>query len=240
MQHRFHLPNPIDQVPESSVEGFLVKGRLVVAWFVLVLLCSACSIAPSMRLVPEKPIDLSGEWTLDRRVSDDVRARLQPRFNKLESKWRKLEKQADDRGELFIAEPQAESGPDNSTMHWIREQRAREMKALVAFTSPASQLQIKQSAREMRFTTDKGEGTRVLVPGDESSLFVAMGGFTVISGWKDSSFIIDNDGNGDNPIHMLERYTLLGDGSELEFQLVARLPEFGKETFRFVYKRKTP
>jgi hypothetical protein len=225
-QHRFQLPHRIGQ--HCPVAG----------WVVLLLLCSACSIAPSTRLVPEKPIDLSGEWQLDRRVSDDVRARLQPRFNKLETKWRKVEKQAEDRRELFIAEPQAESGPDNSTMHWIREQRDREMKALVAFVSPASHLQIKQSAREIRFTSDKGEGTRVLVPGDKSSLFVAMGGFTVVSGWKDSSFLIDNDGTGDNQIRMLERYTLLADGSELEYQLVARLPEFGKETFRFVYKRK--
>ena len=228
MQHRFHLRNLIGQ------------RWPVVGWFVLWILCSACSIAPSMRVVPEKPIDLSGEWVLDRRVSDDVRGRLQPRFNKLETKWRKVERQAQDRGELFLAEPQAESGPDNSTMHWIREQRDREMKALVAFVSPASQLQIKQSARELRFTSDKGEGTRVLVPGDKSSLFVAMGGFTVLSGWKDRSFIVDNDGNGDNPIHTFERYTLNGEGSELEFQLVARLPEFGKETFRFIYKRKAP
>jgi hypothetical protein len=208
-------------------------------WLVVVMLCTACSMSPSMNATQKGSVDLSGEWVLDRRASDDVRAHLQPRFNRLEDKWRKVEKRAEDQREIFIAEPMPDSGPGNSTMDWIREQRGREMKALVAFLSPATQLQIKQSAREIRFTSDKGDGSRVLVPGEESSLFVAMGGFDVTSGWKDNAFIIDNDGNGDNPMHLVERYRLLENGSALELQLDARIPELGKQSFRFVYKRKT-
>jgi len=222
----------------KSYELIGVRNGSLCVWLAMLLCCTACSIAPSMKATPDKPIDFTGEWSLDRRVSDDVRAHLQPAFDKMESRWRKVEKRAEDRPELFIAEPQAETGPDNSTLQWIREQRAREMKAMVVFLSPATQLQIKQSAHEMRFTSDKGEGTRRLVPGEKSSLFVTMGGFDVQSGWKDGSFVIDNDGNGDNPIHVVERYTMLAGGSELELQVIARLPEVGKETFRFLYKRK--
>jgi len=201
-------------------------------------------MSPRLENTATLPTDLSGQWTLDRHDSDDVRARLAPLFEKKERKWRTMEKHMADNA-TFVepshadnpGDSSSEGGADTSTLHWLRDQRQREVHSLIAFVSPATQLEIRQSAHEIRFSSNKGEGTRALVPGEPSSLFVAIGGFAVTSGWQGNSFVVNSNGSGDNVTHIVERYTLLDQGAQLEERVEVRLPALGKQVFRFIYKR---
>lgn len=204
---------------------------------------SACGSTSRLESAAPVGVDLSGAWLFDRRESDDVRARLMPIFEKRESRLRKQERRYDD-GPPLPAAPNA-GGPrpaDVSNVQWIWQQRRREIEALIAFASPANRLDIEQApgARQIRIANDKGEGTRVLTPGDSSALFSAMGGFKVTSGWSDGVFTIESRGVDDNPIRVVERYALLDGGQQLELRVEARLPEVGKHAFRFVYRRAQP
>jgi hypothetical protein len=181
-------------------------------------------------------VDLSGSWALDRRDSDDVRGRLMPLIEKKERRWRSLERRMTD--ETFVPPPDA---ADNSTMHWMRQQRKQEAEELIAFVAPPAQLDILMSTRdgkqEVRVRTDKGEGTRILVPGQSSSMFFTIGGFEVHSGWHGGAFIVDFKGSGDNSLQVVQYYTVTDAGKRLDMRMETRLPELGKETFHFIYKR---
>jgi hypothetical protein len=201
-----------------------------------------------MDKVASQAVDLTGDWELDRRVSDDVRARLLPIIERQERRWRKLERPFEDEsstsrpgGEPSAADmPRAGTG-EPSTMQWIRQMRRSEAEALIAFVAPATRLQIRQSMRqgrqEISVHTDKGEGTRILVPGEASALFVGMGSFELSSGWQKTRFVVDMRGTGDNSMHIVQYYSLLETGAQLEMRMEAYLPELGKQVFRFVFKR---
>jgi len=178
---------------------------------------------------------------LDRHESDDVRARLLPIFEKHEGRLRKQERRFEE-GPPLPATPNAD-GPrpaDVSTVQWVWQQRRREIEALIAFASPPNRLDIEHThagERRIRIANDKGEGTRVLIPGESSALFSGMGGFEVISGWRDTAFLVESRGTSDNPIRVLEQYVLLDSGATLEVRTEVRLPQIGKHRFRFIYRR---
>lgn len=205
---------------------------------------AACGGAPRLAEAPKTPTVLTGEWLLDRSQSDDVRAKLRPIIGRKENELNRHIKQVGDIGEPEAAGPKSDAegrnrgDEDASTFGWLRRQQRLEFEAVIAWLSPASQLQIDQQGRQFRFLSDKGEGTRRFVPGEESAVFNAFGGFNVSSGWDKSSFVVSSRGNGDNRFRILERYTLLGDGTELEQRVTARLPSLGKHEFRFVYRRR--
>jgi hypothetical protein len=183
-------------------------------------------------------VDLNGSWALDRRDSDDVRARLMPLLEKKERRWRSLEKRMTE--DSYAPPPET---ADNSTMHWMRQQRQQEAEELIAFIAPPTQLDIQMSTRdgkqEVRVKTDKGEGTRVLVPGQTSSMFFGIGGFEVHSGWHSGAFIVDLKGSGDNSLQVVQYYTVTDAGNRLDMRMETRLPELGKQSFHFIYKRNT-
>jgi hypothetical protein len=204
---------------------------------------SSCSIAPSLEKVQPHAVDISGQWALDRRDSDDVRALLKPLIEKKERHWRALEKRAADEGYTGWQDTDSgqPGGGDASTMQWMRQQRQKEAEELIAFVAPPSQLDINMSTRagqqEISVKTDKGEGTRVLVPGQASSLFFEVGAFKVNSGWHGDTFIVDLHGSGENSMQIVQYYTVSDAGNRLDLRLEARLPELGKQTFHFNYKR---
>ena len=193
-------------------------------------------------------IDLSGRWELDRQASDDVRATLKRVFDKKDKQWQREAKRIEDRYEEPLPPPdrsgdvspeeRAERRADMSNVQWLRSQNRREVEALIAWLSPALQLDIRQSPNEIEIKSNKAEGTRHLEPGGSSALFLALGGFEINSGWQDRSYIVNSKGTGDNKIRMLETYTLLEDGAVLEERMKVRLPMLGKHEFRFVYRRR--
>ena len=186
---------------------------------------------------------LDGRWQLDRQASDDVRGRLLPLFLKNEEKWRR-------RAERFrFDEPvlsvegdgpgrNAEVRDDGmSTLRWMQHERRKEIEVLIAMLSPATQIEIRRVDRSIRIATNKGEGARVVTPGESSSLFLAAGGFNVSSAWAQGGLLIESRGNGDNKLQIVERFTLAADGTRVEEQLVVKIPDIGKQSFHFVYKR---
>jgi hypothetical protein len=220
------------------------------------LVLAACGGAPRLADIPVTTVDLVGEWALDRAASDDVRALLRPMIGRRE---RELSRQIQQAGqasdELEVGEsagpPPEVSGPptqpagrrpqedDASMVGWLRRQQRLEFEAVIAWLSPASQLKIDKQDAQFRFLSDKGEGTRRFVPGEQSAVFNAFGGFDVSSGWDKDAFVVSSRGNGDNRIRLLETYTLLDGGATLEERVVARLPSLGKHEFRFIYRRRT-
>jgi hypothetical protein len=231
------------------------EGRLSIAapvgrktWFGICAMLalasmSSCGITPRMETTTSQVVALSGEWLLDRRDSDDVRARLMPLIEKKESRWRALEKRMGDESSISGsgADAPPPGGADLSTMQWMRQQRRSEAETLIGFIAPANQLDISMLSRdglqEISVKTDKGEGTRVLVPGQPSSLFVGVGGFKLNSGWHGGTFIVSLSGSGDNSMQVVQYYTVTDGGDRLEMRMETRLPELGREDFHFVYKR---
>ena len=92
-----------------------------------------------MDKVASEAVDLTGDWVLDRRVSDDVRALLMPIIEKTERRWRLIERRFDEEQ----SDPRQASGPspndtarsptEPSQMQWMRQMRRREADALIAF-----------------------------------------------------------------------------------------------------------
>ena len=221
-------------------------------WLLWLPLLTACSSTPRLESAASGSVDLTGHWVLDRQASDDVRERLLPLLQKHERRMRRTENDIEAReGSLDPAPdsppdagdttrtPQKAALPpgDYSTLHWMQHQREREELALVRWLAAAGELDITQRAGEIRIANDKGEGSRTLVPGESSALFVAMGGFEVTSGWKGTTFVVSSRGTGDNDIRMLEEYALDQDGKRLTETVETRLPAVGKQSFRFVYRR---
>ena len=196
-----------------------------------------CSMTPSMDLTSAKPVDLSGRWMLDRKASDDVRARLLPLIDRKERGWQRDEQPFDDLPpQSANASPDAPRG-EVSTIRWMQQRRQREAMALISTISPGGQLDIRQTPSEIRISSDKGEGSRTLTPGRTSGLFTAIGGFEMSSGWQGTTFVIDSRGTGENHMHVVERYTLIDGGAVLEAKLETKLPDLGKHAFRFIYRR---
>ena len=215
------------------------KGALL--GLAMCVLVTACGTASRLESATTANVDFTGRWLLDRRESDDVRGSLLPIFEKRERRLIKRERQFDDGPPLPTGPSTGGPRPaDVSTVQWIWQQRRREIEALIAFASPANRLDIEHSQdvrHRIRIANDKGEGARVLTPGESSTLFGAMGGFAISSGWRDASFLIESRGIDANPIRVLERYTLIDSEAVLELRVDVRLPEIGKHAFRFVYRR---
>jgi len=204
---------------------------------------AACSSTPN--LAPKGPTtNLSGRWTLERHTSDNVRDRLLAKFDREDRRWRKVE------DKIVEVTPTPAEGPprpvepnDNrpppegvSNIQWMQRQRQREAEYFISLVAPASNIEIQQGARELRFSSDKGQGSRSFIPGRRATLFIAVGGFDVNSGWMENSYLIQSSGTGDNEMDVTELYTLLDDG-RLEERLTVRVPGIGKESFRFFYRR---
>ncbi|HTE41872.1 MAG TPA: hypothetical protein VK629_13655 [Steroidobacteraceae bacterium] len=233
-------PNPTTIVRASAQP----RSRLRLLMVAFAALLAACAMSPGLDVASNQASSIAGSWRLDRQSSDDVRARLEPLFAKKDRHWRKIEQEIDEQSGERINSTRAESrriaqpeGLGGSNMQWMQDQRQREFLVLISMLSPANQIEIQQAPKQLRFSSDKGEGSRTFVPGDISSLVVGVGGFNVRSGWNKTSFLIDSRGTGDNDLHTVERYTVLNDGGLLEEILIAKIPALGKETFRFVYKR---
>jgi hypothetical protein len=64
-----------------------------------------------------------------------------------------------------------------------------------------------------------------------------MGGFALSSGWQKTKFVVDMRGTGENSAHIIQYYTLSESGAQLEMRMEARMPQIGKEEFRFIYNR---
>jgi hypothetical protein len=205
---------------------------------------AACGSSP--KLAPKGPEvpNLSGRWTLERQSSDNVRERLLPLFERQDRRWRKAEQKIIERPPMPEASPPNSARPseasDNlegvSTIQWFQRQRQKEADYIISLVAPAANIEIQQSAREFRFSSDKGQGSRTLTPGRPTTLFIAAGGFEVNSGWRENSFMIESLGSGENEMNITEFYTLLG-ADRLEERLVVRIPGIGKESFRLVYRR---
>jgi outer membrane murein-binding lipoprotein Lpp len=242
--HRFVLSIPKRLRRQTHIRVLTVFFAVVVGG----LLFNGCSSAPRMQTVPKQPIDISGNWSIDRRESDDVRARLRPLAEKQEQRFRRLDRAIEEGpgrslppdnlpGKESEHDGRRDPGSDLSTSGWLRQERQRDTLILIALLGPATKMEIHQSTREMRIVSDKGDGTRVLVPGEKTALFVTAGGFEVTSGWTDKSFVVSSRGTADNGIQMIERYSLIDGGKRLEELLEAHLPAFGKQVFRYVYNR---
>jgi hypothetical protein len=227
------------------VVDIVIKRAVVMLTLVWV---SSCAMAPTMDKVAPQGVDLTGDWLLDRHVSDDVRARLAPIIEKKELRWRSVERRYEDHAPLLgpdaelTPEATLQGGPpEPSNMQWLQQQRHFAAEALIIFVSPAINLQIRQSTRQGRHEisvhTDKGEGTRVLVPGETSALFVSMGGFDLRSGWQKKHFVVDMRGTGDNAMIITQYYTVSDSGNELDMRMEAHIPEIGSQKFHFVYRR---
>jgi hypothetical protein len=208
---------------------------------------AGCGGAPRLADVPKVAVDLTGDWVLDRQASDDVRARMRPLFARKDRELNRLIERAEAAGaidEPIAAQPSETSTgspaarrDDASSVQWIRNQQRMEAEAFIAWLSPASQLKIDKQGSEFRFLSDKGEGTRRFTPGEITAVFIAFGGFDVESGWDGSSFVVSSQGNGENRIRLLERYTVIEGGSTMEVVTQSRLPTIGKQTYRFIYRR---
>jgi hypothetical protein len=209
---------------------------------------AACGGAPRLADVPKLPVDVTGDWVLDRQASDDVRARMRPLIARKDRELNRFIERAEAAG--AIDEPVSAPPPgtatgspaarrdDASSVQWMRNQQRIEAEALIAWLSPASQLKIDKQGNEFRFLSDKGEGTRRFTPGETTAVFIAFGGFDVESGWDGGSFVVSSQGNGENRIRMLERYTVMEGGAAMEVLTQTRLPTFGKQTYRFIYRRR--
>lgn len=189
----------------------------------------------------DAPSDVSisafdGRWRLDRQASDDIRARLLPIFEKNEKKWRRSAERFED-----MPPPPGlgggSEGPDDgiSNMRWMQREREKEIQAVIAMISPATQLDVHHDKGSIRISTDKGEGTRVVTPGESSSLFLPLGSFKVSSEWQKGALLVESRGTGENRMRVVERYSVRGD--TLEEFLEVKIPSVGKQTFRMVYKR---
>ncbi|HYM36268.1 MAG TPA: hypothetical protein VET48_12770 [Steroidobacteraceae bacterium] len=213
----------------------MIKTRIVVAG-VIALGVAGCGSVASRSVTPPSAVvaRFSGHWVLDRQSSDDVHARLTPLFQRNEERWRR-------NAEKFDLPPPSEHGDSDqslSNVRWLQGERQKEIKALVTFAIPASQIDIQASEHEMRFANNKGEGTRLLTPGEATNLFVPVGGFNVLSGWKDGTFVIESRGEGENKIHVVENYRLSVDNKQLEERLEVHLPNISNQVFHIVYRRE--
>lgn len=244
----------------SSVARKRVFVRLFIRFATLCGLAACVACSGSYAVQPRIATDLSGRWLLDRQASADVRASLSAAFGKIDKRWQRVAQVVEDRNpppaapEASSESPAAEDSADNdadaksergkaraadvSNLQWMMQQNRREMAAIIAWLSPATQLDIEQSANELVMRTNKGEGTRRFEPGEKSAIFLSMGAFDVRSGWEDQSLIVDSMGQGDNKMQLSERYTLLDQGGGLEKRVVVRIPGLGKFKYRFVYSRE--
>ena len=209
----------------------LANSLLIVC---VILLSNCAGVSSQSPQVANSAATLDGRWNLDRQASQDVRAILLPLFERNEKHWRERE-------ERYEAPPprsegQAASIDDGvSHLHWMQRERQKEVDALIALLSPATEIEFQQKDKSIRIATNKEEGTRVVTPGEKSALFLSMGSFSVTSAWSHGSLRIESRGTEGNRLEVLEIFTPRGD--TLEKQMEVKIPEIRKQTFRFVYRR---
>jgi hypothetical protein len=175
-----------------------------------------------------------GHWKLDQQASDDVKARLMPLFERDDRHWRRIAERFEDQPSR--PDSGSEGGDDGiSNMRWMQHERQKEVQTLIAQLMPATRLDIQHVDRSIRFATDKGEGTRVLTPGETSTLFLEVGAFVVSSSWEKGGLLIELRGSGENRLRIVQRFKL--HGAQLDEQLEVKIPTIGKHSFHFVYKQ---
>ncbi len=208
----------------------------IYCFLIVVAVCASNCAGLSSHGVPDANAAaiFDGQWRLDASASDDVRARLAPLFDRGEKRWRRNAERFED------APPHPDGGPQGSDdgishIQWMRSEREKDNRSLIAMLVPASHLEIQHSDRSIRIATDKGEGTRLLTPGEESTLFLPAGGFSVSSSWEDGALRITSAGTGDNKVHVVELFKVRGE--TLEERLDIKIPGMGKSSFRMVYRR---
>jgi hypothetical protein len=195
---------------------------------------SDCTSVSSQRLPDANAAAvLDGRWNLDLQASQDVRARLLPLLERNEQHWRQREEKYDQ------PPPRSDgaSGVDEGVSHflWLQHERQKEVDALIALLSPATQVDFQHKDGSIRIATNKSEGTRVVTPGERSSLFLSVGSFEVTSAWSHGSLKIESRGTEGNRLDVTEVFTPRADS--LEKQMEVKIPGISKQSFRMVYRR---
>src|SRR5262245_40802595 len=199
-----------------AYKGRYSMGRDVISAIALAIFLTACASTQTMP-VDEVARRLNGAWQVDTHASDNLRDRLLPLFKAREAKWRKD-------ADRYLPPPSEERGAP--TVDWLLADRRRAVEELIARLTPATELQITASTREVRVKGNKGEGTRVLNPGQTSALILPQGRFKLSSLWDKGMFVIDMRGD-DNKLRVTEHVAPIENG--MEIRMVASIPEIGKQ-----------
>jgi hypothetical protein len=192
----------------------------------------ACGGVTYLEQPRTKSIDLSGQWHLANTADAELKSWIDGLVKKHEQQLRKETANAH-RGD----EPPAIPG-QFSNLQWMYEQNRREVIDLTAWLMPATQLDIKHTGREMEIRSNKEEGTRRLVAGESTTLFMTIGSFDVASGWSNDSYMVRSSGRQENNVQVVAQYTLRPGSQQLEEQMEVYVPMIGKRKFTFVYDRR--
>jgi hypothetical protein len=193
---------------------------------------SACGGTSYLEQPRTKSTDLSGHWKL----TDETNAALKTWMDGLRKKQdQRLHRESGRSRDMD--EPPPNSG-QFSNLQWMHEQDRREVVELVAWLMPATQLDIKQTGRELEIRSNKEQGTRKFVAGESTTLFMTIGSFNVAAGWHNDSYVIRSSGREENHVQLIEQYTLRSGTQQLEEQVEVHVPMIGQRKFTFVYERR--
>lgn len=213
---------------------------------VLLMALAGCSSVGRFEGAPSHSIDMSGNWALDRTLSEDPK----PLLEKLRPKPVKR------RWDMGPDEAAEESGPPEGGGQQGGNGRSRRgggqqapqpmyrnnndafthssvLKALTADLARADNLTIRQSADT--FALDYGSSVRSFTPGAVSVVSAAWGVADQSSGWKGKSFVIQVKPQAG--VASVETFTLSDDGMHLMEELQLGGGEFPSVKLKRVYDR---
>lgn len=210
---------------------------------------AGCASVGRLDEIPKHPVDLSGNWTLNRTLSDDPK----PILDKLRPKpvkGRDLPPdEEDDTGPPGGAQQQPNGGQRQGRSRRGGGQGPQQLyayrnnndaftystvlKMLSADLARAENLTIRQSPE--RFSLDYGSAIRSFTPGSVSVVSAAWGVADQSSGWKGKDFIIrvkPQEGVGS-----VETYSLSPDGQHLTQELHLGGGQFPAVNLKRTYDR---
>ncbi len=216
----------------------------------LMALAAGCSSVGRFDATPSHSVDMSGNWALDRTLSEDpkpVIEKLRPK--PVKRRWDMNPDEAgDESGPPEGGGQQGGPGGGGGRSRRGGGQQAPQMmyrnnndafthssvlKALTADLARADNLTIRQSAD--RFALDYGSTVRSFTPGAVSVVSAAWGVADQSSGWKGKSFVIHV--KPQTGVASVETFTLADDGMHLMEELQLGGGEFPSVKLKRVYDR---
>ncbi len=214
-----------------------------------VAVLAACSSVGRFQESPSHSIDLSGNWALNRTLSDDPKPVLESlRPKPVKHRWDMPEEGGDDSGPPQGGQPGGGSGGGRSRRGGGSQGQGPQvmyrsnndafthssvLKMLTADLARADNLTVRQSAST--FSLDYGSVVRNFTPGAVSVVSASWGVADQSSGWKGKSFVIQV--KPQEGVASLETFALSDDGKQLIEELHLGGGEFPSVKLKRVYDR---
>ena len=225
---------------------FVHKATRIMQTFIcpvlIVLACGACSMP--LRLVPESPTDLNGQWQLPAGQRDAIMVSLHEELDQAHTRLMQKELKGRGRycgpdssiasaGDNAPSSVSAQSCPSAAINNWQERDQQRQQEELLNAVVPGMKLRIVHTSNRIELLPDSSAPRR-FETGMSSLLVTNYATMKVESGWQGNVFVVHSEDSAQG-LNIIERYQREAP-DKLSVQVQLDIPDLNHRVLSVTYE----